>query len=459
MNQGNNSALDKLIEQGVSPKWARATVDQRITAQEIFGGQPERRAPYTPPPSPKAKPHAPKTASATEEAIAQAESVTITATGADILDWIVGFLLRFVSLTKEQAIASALWVVHTHAIDAADCTAYLAINSAEKQSGKTRQLEVMKLLVREPWFTGRVSAAVLVRKIDAKQPSLLLDESDAAFGGDETYTEALRGILNSGYRRGGCASLCVGQGAAMTYNDFKTFSCKAIAGLNRLPDTIVDRSIPIRLKRAPRGTVERFRERDAEQEAKPQKAQIAAWCKTHVEELRNARPDIPSGLSDRQADVCEPLLAIADAVGGEWPKTARMALVKLCVGAQADDGSTGVRLLRDIKTIFTDKRANEISSADLCEALALVETSPWGEWSKGKPLSPAKLARLLTPFEIPRIRPGAALGGAPPTSKNACLPCWSTRNSDHSRMPQFAADQPHIVAVLVDTRALGQLNS
>ena len=300
----------------------------------------------------------------------------------------------------DQARVVALWVVHTHAINAADCTAYLSINSAEKQSGKTRLLEVLRLLAGVAWFTGRVTAAVLVRKIDAVAPSLLLDECDAAFGGDPIYAEALRGMLNTGYRRLGCISQCVGQGVNLTYKDFKTFCPKAIAGIGKLPDTVMDRSIPIRLKRAQRGIVERFRERDMEREAGELQARIAAWCEERLEELRCARPDIPDALSDRQADVCEPLLAIADAAGAEWATIARTALLKLCVGAQGDDGSVGVRLLRDIKIVFAEKKADEISSVGLCAALAEIETSPWGEWSNGKPLSPAKLAQLLTPFEV-----------------------------------------------------------
>lgn len=328
------------------------------------------------------------------------ENVTLTATGAEILDWTVGFLKRFVSLSTEQARVVALWVVHTHALAAADCTAYIAINSAEKQCGKTRLLEVLRLLVLEAWFTGRVTAAVLSRKVDAVCPTLLLDESDAAFNGDETYAEVLRGVLNSGYRRGGCVSVCTGKGADISYSDFSTFCAKAIAGLGKLPDTVADRSIPIRLKRAQRGSVERFRERAAGQETQPWKAQIAAWCEAHLEELRQARPDIPGALSDRQADVCEPLLSIADAAGGEWPQAARTALLELCAGAQADDGSNGVRLLRDIKGIFDERRVDEIASAVLCDALAIIETSPWAEWHRGKHLSPMGLSRLLKPFEV-----------------------------------------------------------
>lgn len=322
------------------------------------------------------------------------------ATGADLLNSVMRLVRRFICLTDAQARAVALWIAHTHAFDAADCTAYLSVNSAEKQSGKTRLLECARLLVATPWFTGRVTAAVLVRKIDATKPTLLLDESDAAFSGEKEYAEALRGTLNNGYRRGGCASLCVGKGSEITFKDFSVFCAKAIAGIGELPDTVADRSIPIRLKRAQRGTVERFRERDAERETAPLKAKLAVWAQEHLKELREARPDIPQQLTDRQADVCEPLLAIADLAGGNWPQSSRRALVELCARAQADDESIGAKLLSDLRRIFAERKAEEIPSAALCESLAQIETSPWGEWSKGKPLSAVKLARLLKPFDI-----------------------------------------------------------
>jgi Protein of unknown function (DUF3631) len=320
--------------------------------------------------------------------------------GGEILDAAFAFIIRFVSLSEAQARVVALWVVHTYCLDAADCTPYLSVNSAEKQSGKTRLLEVLELLVFEHWLTGRVSSAVLARKIDAKHPTLLLDESDTAFGSEKEYAEALRGLLNTGYRRGGVSSCCVGQGPRITYKDFATFCPKAIAGIGKLPDTVADRSIPIRLKRAQRGKVERFRKREAEGEAEQIKTKLLAWCAANLEALREARPEIPSLLSDRQADVTEPLLAIADLAGGGWPEAARRALMELCAIAQANDDSIGAKLLFDVRQIFADKRTDEMPSTILAECLAQIETSPWGEWSKGKPLSAAKLARLLKPFDI-----------------------------------------------------------
>jgi hypothetical protein len=169
---------------------------------------------------------------------------------------------------------------------------------------------VLSLLGARSWLTGRVTAAVLVRKTSAEQPTLLLDESDAAFKGDREYAEALRGILNAGFRRGGVTSLCVGQGANLSYQDFPVFGAKAIAGIGQLPDTVADRSIPLELRRRRAGeAVERFRLRKVGPEALPLQSAAAAWAEKHLEALAEAEPELPEALDDRAQDIIEPLLA------------------------------------------------------------------------------------------------------------------------------------------------------
>jgi hypothetical protein len=324
-----------------------------------------------------------------------------TICGAQLLDEVYKFIRRFVLLSEEQARVVVLWIVHTHVFNAGDYTPYLAITSAEKRSGKTRLLEVLKSLTAHPWLTGRVSPAVLYRKIDAEHPTLLLDESDAAFNGEREYAEALRGVLNTGFQRSGTASCCVGKGAEMSYCDFSTFSPKAIAGIGRLPDTIADRAIPFRLKRAARHeSIERFRLRSVGSEAANLRSQVEAWAACIGERIPDAQPELPAVLSDRQQDGAEPLLAIADAAGVEWPQRARHAFVELCTEAQAADDSIGVQLLSDIRGIFEERSVDRIASADLAGALAKIETSPWAEWARGKPISTQKLAQLLKPFGI-----------------------------------------------------------
>jgi hypothetical protein len=305
--------------------------------------------------------------------------------GGAVLDRVFAFIRRFVAMSDSQARLAALWIIHTYVFAAADATPYLAITSVEKQSGKTRLLEVLEMLVANPWLTGRVTAALLPRKIDVESPTLLLDESDAAFHGDKDYSEALRGILNTGHRKGGKSSCCAGKGPDVSFRDFSTFCPKRLLGLKRA---------------APGEHVERFRRRDVDTEAASLREQIEEWCTLTAESLSGARPELPEALSDRQQDGAEPLLAISDAAGGEWPILARRALVTLCVEAQASDDSIGKLLLSDIREVFESRGVDRLSSAKLTTELATIEAAPWGEWSHGKPISAARLAILLRGYGI-----------------------------------------------------------
>jgi hypothetical protein len=264
---------------------------------------------------------------------------------------------------------------------------------------------VAALLVANAWKTENASPAALVRKVhaglEAGSPvTVLFDERDSQVGGDKERAEAIRGIMNSGYERGGSYSRIVGEGAKMSVVDFGTFGAKALAGIGALSDTVASRSIPIRMKRARRGKVERFRKREVKHEAAEIVGKLASWCQANINALRNSRPEIPEQLSDRQADCCEPLLAIADLAAGEWPEAARRAIIELCAEAQADDQSIKVRLLADIQQIFFERGVDRLWSEDLVRTLAEIETSAWAEWSKGKPLTKTKLAHLLNPFAI-----------------------------------------------------------
>lgn len=316
--------------------------------------------------------------------------------GAALLNEIADYLSRYVVLRAAQGTVLACWVVHTHAVEAAETTPYLEVRSAEKESGKTRLLEALNLTVREPWLTGSVSAAVLARK--AAAVTLLLDESDAAFKGDAEYAEALRGILNTGYRRGGTYSRCAGNGADLRVADFPTFGAKAIAGIGKLPDTVAARAIPIELKRrAPGEHVERFRERDARAEAEPIRGRAEAWAEAHLEELREARPTVPDFLSDRAADCCEPLIAIADLAGGPWQSLLLASLKELYGTRDAAEDTVGIRLLADARDVLGDQ--DRIPTSDLLAGLHTIEEAPWGDWY-GKPLAPRTLAKLLRPYGI-----------------------------------------------------------
>jgi hypothetical protein len=109
---------------------------------------------------------------------------------------------------------------------------------------------------------------------------------------------------------------------------------------------------------------------------------------------------MPTGVFNRDADNWRPLLAIADAAGGEWSARARRALQCAGESATGDDQSARVLLLSDIRTIYTERKLDRIASVVLAVDLNFIEGRPWAEWNRGKGLTANTLARMLAPFGI-----------------------------------------------------------
>ena len=316
------------------------------------------------------------------------------------------FLKRFVEFqSPHQVIAVALWVAHTYAVEAAEATPYLGITAPEKRSGKTRLLEVLELLVARPWRAILPSEAVVFHKINADRATLLLDEVDAIFKDRGAKHEGLRAMLNAGYRRGAKIPRCLTKGG--TTQDFDVFGPKAIAGIGDLPDTVADRSIPIRLvRRTPDENVERFRFREVVREATRLKKCLKKCARSNIKVFRAARPEIPAALNDRAEEVWEPLLAIADNAGGDWPRRARDAAVALQSDSVSPSESDGVVLLGAIRKIFNELDVDQVSTKTLIKGLVKRDDGPWPNlWEvsvhKSNIKGPgAHLARLLRPYGI-----------------------------------------------------------
>jgi hypothetical protein len=84
---------------------------------------------------------------------------------------------------------------------------------------------------------------------------------------------------------------------------------------------------------------------------------------------------MPEGIHDRNADIWEPLLAVADAVGGDWPERARVTAVTLVMLSRERETSLCLRLLSDLRSIFGN--ADTHSTVSLLDALLNLNESPW----------------------------------------------------------------------------------
>jgi hypothetical protein len=322
-----------------------------------------------------------------------------------------------------------LSAAHTHLVDSFESTPRLALLSPEKGSGKTRSLEVLELLCAKPQQPVNMSAAALFRIVSAEKPTILFDEVDAFFNPKAKEHEDVRSLLNSGHRKGATALRCVGEPAKMEVRAFSSYCPVALAGIGDLPDTILDRAVLLQMRRRrPDEQITPFRFRQAGPRGKVLHDQLAAWAKRVAQAAAEAEPELPAGLTDRPADVWEPLIVVADLAGGDWPARARAAAAKLNAERVERDPSLGVRLLADIRAEFA---VEKLATESLLEKLCALDESPWGDL-RGKALDARGLSARLRKYGIRSV--AVSPDGSEPQPQPPVPP---------SHPPTGAATPPH----------------
>jgi hypothetical protein len=320
---------------------------------------------------------------------------------AQLLDDIEIMVRRYCVLPSEHAyVAVVLWAATTHVLDAFDYAARLVARSAEKRSGKSRLGEVLAGLVHDPLRTVNASVAFIFRSLDKDlPPTILLDEADAIFGTKvkAEQNEDLRGLLNAGHQRGLTYGRTVGPMHVPT--EFPTFSMAFIAGIGRMPDTIEDRAVVLRMRRRKHDEpISPFRQRRDNPPLFALRDRLTDWAATAQDQLDGADPKMPVGVEDRAADTWEPLLAVADLIGGQWPARARVACASMVHDSDEDEAeqSLGMHLLADVKDLFENMTVSFIKSDILCTELCRITDAPWRDID----LNPSKLGRRLSEYGI-----------------------------------------------------------
>jgi hypothetical protein len=334
---------------------------------------------------------------------------THPADGAVILGQLHDALTRYVILPSPEAtVAVALWIAATHAQAAWQHAPRLVIRAPEKRCGKSRLLDIVEGTCHNPLITVNASPAAVYRAIGTDTPpTLLVDEADTIFGGKNAdANEDLRGLLNAGHQRNRPALRY--DAATRTVERIPTFAMAALAGIGAMPDTIEDRAVVIRMRRrAPGETVAPFRHRRDRPALTEIAANLTRWLGAHLADLEKAEPPMP--LEDRAADTWEPLIAVADLAGGEWPELARHAAMELTSERDATASiSDRIRLLADIRAAFGEAEA--LPSTTLIARLRSDPEAPWCEPAPG--ITPKRLGTLLAEYDIrsANIRFGEPIG-------------------------------------------------
>jgi hypothetical protein len=345
--------------------------------------------------------------------------------GASVLDAIDAYLGRFVAYPDVHARhAHTLWIAHTWFMDCWYTTPRLAFISPEAGSGKTRALTISQYLVPHPDLTADLTPAYLFHSIDlhmgeyGTRPTLLYDEFDTVFvnGRGNAY---MRRLIDAGHAKNATVNRMVSRknGGPKRYEIYAAMAMAGMMDIYDLPSTIKTRSVVIRMqRRAPDEVVERWDRRSALPEAERLVDLLRFWAEfvhNHAMAEGGYIPEVPDKVTDRDRDVWEPLLSVAELAGGRWPEMARAAAVAFveAAGSKATP-SQGVQLLWDIRTVFDRTGKDALFTTRLISELASLEESQWTGLTSSSRGGGMTIGRLLSRYTVEprRIRIGERTG-------------------------------------------------
>jgi len=310
------------------------------------------------------------------------------------LDLVTTLVERHISMSPDERLAVALWILHTWVYDKFRESPRLALLSPVNGCGKTTLMSLLQSLARYGYSTSNTTPAVIYYQLERNPlTTRLIDEADN-LDLHRQSNGVVRSVLNMGHTRG--ATVCRMIKGKPT--KIKVFAPLAIAAIGTLPFPLLRRSVSINMQRPGREHwLERLDDTSPQwAEACDQIRRWAATCKLVSD------PPVPSQLRNRAADNWRVLLAIADDLGrGE---AARSAAIKMSGNRVYTEPS--IALIADIILVFDERRADRLTSKDLVAGLLDLNDGDWNEWRGPKEdrpphkLSQAELAAMLRPFHI-----------------------------------------------------------
>jgi len=283
----------------------------------------------------------------------------------NLLETIENYYKKYIVLPNEDEFrVLSCFAIHTWAMEAAHTTPYLYAYSPEPGSGKTTLMEVVGSLCNTPEMTANITPPALAALVDTQECTLLFDELDQVFSSKSAGNKMLQGILNAGYKSNGVVYRTQGQGV----RKIRVFCPKMLAGLSvGLPDTLLDRSIPIQLRRKRHDQkVEPFYASKIEDVTAPILDAIEAWVEDNLDNLSEYEaPDLE--WSPRQVEIATPLLAIAKVFDCEDEVAGLIDNMIQTYKKDLSNRSASNDILRKVAELFYLNETTKVFTEDMLE--------------------------------------------------------------------------------------------
>jgi len=300
---------------------------------------------------------------------------------------------------KTHRFAISLWIAGTYLMDNWGLYPKLYINSPERECGKTSLLCIIEAFACNARMAASITPSAFYRIIESEGPTLLIDEADRTLRGNEE----LNGIINAGHTKRTAIKIL----SEPTHDgkwksvEMSLWAPQAFAGIGTQADTLLSRSIKIKMRRKMVSEAIDTIPIDYFEQHQGLRHCMKSWSDKAGKSISELTVSIPKTASDRAIDNWRPMFQIANTLMGEWPERVLTAFTEMEVNdKESNPLSEGTELLTDIQSLIEKNKSNEIPAAELLSYLVMKQDSEWFQHNRGKPITQKWLSRMLQGYGV-----------------------------------------------------------
>lgn len=163
---------------------------------------------------------------------------------------------KYVELDSEETyFLLYLWIIGTYFYRLFAAYPYLDLTGT-KRAGKTKTLEIINYTAFNSILSPDLTSSVVYRLIEQTGATIILDEAEHFKNPKSEQAQAVRTLLNQGFKRSMFAYRSDTKEKNFTPVPFNLYSPKAFGHINSFDDVLEDRCIQILMKRSSKKTIQ-----------------------------------------------------------------------------------------------------------------------------------------------------------------------------------------------------------
>lgn len=301
----------------------------------------------------------------------------------DLFIKLKGFIQTYIYLKDEKLYTVlALWIITTYCYKTFSCIPYLHL-CGNKGSGKSTLLTILKDLCFNAVLWSNITESVIFRYIDISNATLLLDEVESL---NNPKNKNITCILNAGFQKDGTVARTNYSKESQKIINYSTYSMKAMAGINDIPEVLQDRCLNITMSKKPKNiTLQKHfsSSKKIQTETSNIVQNLYIFALQNISNIHTVYENIdvtlPDNLSPRDTDMLLPLFTIAKIIDSD-SNSIQDTLFKYAkemsdIRNERDiEQNKSYRLITDLYTLLKDDtispyRSNYYSSNDVFKYL------------------------------------------------------------------------------------------